>query len=243
MRYFGGKNRVAKYIAETLLRYKFYSYWEPFCGMCSVMERIPCEQRIASDIHPDLIMLWNALKAGWVPPSTLSEGEYRELMHAVPSPLRAFAGFGCSNSGRWFEGYARDKTGRNYALNAHNSLLAKLENLSDVEFFSCSYKDFDSSVLRTPVLIYCDPPYAQSTKKFAAGTFDTSAFWEWARLKSQFHTVVTSEYIAPADFVAVWEKQITTDLKKADRTKYLRTERLFVHESLLTVPGQPGILL
>jgi DNA adenine methylase len=227
MRYFGGKQRIARHLAAVMEGYQFTSYWEPFCGACSVMERISAPTRIASDVHIDLILLWQALKRGWVPPRELSLEEYTALKTAEPSGLRAFAGFGCSNSGRWFEGWAHDSTGRNYALNAHNSLVRKIRNLGDVEFRCCDYWDLDHSLLTRPLLVYCDPPYAASTKKYAAGAFDVSAFWDWVRELSNSATVLVSEYKAPEDFEAVWTRQVKTDLKSASGAKYQRVEALF----------------
>lgn len=230
MRYFGGKQKIAKHLAAVLNEFPAATYWEPFCGACSVMERIDAPHRLATDVHPDLILLWQALQRGWIPPTGLGRDEYYALKaETEPSALRAFAGFGCSNSGRWFEGWAHDSTGRNYARNAHNSLLKKLTNLRDVEFRCLDYRDLDLGLLTPPLLVYCDPPYAASTKKYAAGAFDVPAFWDWVRATdSRPETrVLVSEYEAPEDFEAVWSRAVKTDLKSATGEKYRRTEALF----------------
>lgn len=228
MRYFGGKQKIARYLAEALA-YPCDTYWEPFCGACSVMERIAAPHRLATDVHPDLILLWKALQKGWVPPTELTRDEYYALKDAEPSPLRAFAGFGCSNSGRWFEGWAHDSTGRNYARNAHNSLLRKIQNLRDVEFRCLDYRSLDLGMLSRPLVVYCDPPYAESTKKYASGAFDTQAFWNWVRSSSSETgvRVFVSEYKAPDDFECVWSRGVKTDLKGSSGGKYRRTESLF----------------
>ena len=68
-------------------------------------------------------------------------------------PLTAFVGFGCSYSGKWFGGLAKDGNGRNYALNAYNSLMKKAKTFKDVEFSHKSYLDYTP----TDYLVYCDP--------------------------------------------------------------------------------------
>lgn len=233
MRYFGGKQKIAKHLAAVLDVLPCETYWEPFCGVCSVMEHIKAPYRLATDIHPDLILLWQALQRGWTPPTELGRDEYYALKEAEPSALRAFAGFGCSNSGRWFEGWAHDSTGRNYARNAHNSLLRKIRNLQDVEFRCLDYRSLDLGLLARPLLVYCDPPYSASTKKYASGTFDIPAFWDWVRAASSRPDarVFVSEYEAPEDFEAVWHREVKTDLKSASGEKYQRVESLF------TLPG------
>jgi DNA adenine methylase len=224
LRYFGGKSRLGKDIAHFLMvnHPTIKNYWEPFCGMCSVMEHISILNRRASDIQTDLILLLQALKEGWLPPTEISEELYNELKNVPPSALRGFAGFGCSNSGKWFGGYARDKTKRNYALNAHNSLLKKIKNLNEVQFVNESYNTFDP----TNFLIYCDPPYSDTTS-FSTGEFNHTQFWEWVRKISLKNTVYTSEYTAPDDFEIAWQKSVQTDMKNANKKRIDRIEKLF----------------
>ena len=195
--------------------------------MCSVMERMVCPQRVASDIHPDLILMWQALQKGWRPPDTVSLEEYRMLKKSSPSALRNFAGFGCSFAGKWFGGYARDGRGggRNYAARACRSLLRKIQNLQDVEFYHKSYMDFDQKLLRHPALVYCDPPYRASTADYASGLFDAEAFWQWVR--EQSCTVLVSEYEAPEDFEKVWSCKTKTDLRGTHGKGCIRQECLF----------------
>lgn len=183
MQYFGGKYRIAPYLAEVINGCgPFATYWEPFCGACSVMQHVDCSVRVASDIHVDLILLWKALQQGWEPPEFLSPEEYQSLRRSPPSALRGFAGFGCSHSGRWFAGYARGKKNRNYSKQARDSLLRDIKRLLGVEFRCCPYYDFGTGcILNKPLMVYCDPPYSASTNSYACGRLDTMRFWDWAR--------------------------------------------------------------
>ena len=186
------------------------------------MEHVSAKDRVAGDLHSDLILLWNALQNGWEPPSEVSEELYNSLKKAESSALRGFVGFGCSNSGKWFGGYARDKTTRNYAKNAFNGLMKKLTNLKDVSFYHGKY----DSLKPEGAIIYCDPPYSKTTG-FSVGSFNSDEFWDWVRIASLQNEVYVSEYSAPADFEVVWEKAVKTDMKDAAKNHIPRIEKLF----------------
>ena len=225
MRYFGGKARLGKAIAtkiHELCGLEIENYYEPFCGMCSVMENINAINRYGSDLQPDLILLLSAIQSGWLPPTVVSEEEYDELKKAEPSPLRGFVGFGCSNSGKFFGGYARDKTGRNYAQNAHNSIIKKGAKLNNVSFTNKQYNDLSI----TNSVIYCDPPY-DNTTGFTVGDFNSQDFWDWVRIMSKDNIVFVSEYNAPDDFNVVWKKTVKTDMNNSSLKKIARIEKLY----------------
>jgi DNA adenine methylase len=228
MQYFGGKYRIRKPVSaflNTLIELNgIYLYKEPFCGACWITPHIKCEQRVASDAHTDLILLWNALKAGWVPPDTLSEEEYHQLRHAEPSALRGFAGFACSFGGKWFRGYARSSVTSNHALVGKNSLLRKIAAMQDVTFECRDYRELEGS----GALIYCDPPYA-GTEKYSVG-IDHTEFWDTMRRWSQTNLVVISEYTAPDDFVCVREIPTSTFIRGKNQKAIARVERLFMHK-------------
>ncbi len=98
MRYFGGKSRLAKELSTIINAYNVTSYHEPFCGMYSVGSLVTAPTRSGADNHEDLILLLQAVQNCWVGPEVVTEKEYQALKVAEPSVLRAFVGFGCSNS-------------------------------------------------------------------------------------------------------------------------------------------------
>lgn len=224
MRYFGGKSRLGKQIAThiNLLCGVIENYYEPFCGMCSVFENINAKNKYGFDLHKDLILLLNAVNDGWIPPTSISEDEYNILKKAEPSALRGFVGFGCSNSGKFFGGYARDKTDRNYAQNAYNSIMKKVKKFENVTFKNQPY---DSLNTKNSV-IYCDPPY-NNTTGFTVGKFDSNEFWQWVRDTSKENIVIVSEYNAPEDFNVIWEKSVKTDMNNNKNGKINRVEKLY----------------
>ncbi len=222
MRYFGGKARLARELAGIINRYQVQTYHEPFCGMFSVGSLVSVPKRSAADIQPDLILLLQAVQKGWTGPDSVSEEQYNAIKTAAPSALRAFVGFGCANSGKFFGGYARESTGRNFAANAKASLMRLAPRIKDVRFARQSYLDFDEFV----ELVYCDPPYAGTTG-YTVGAFDTAEFWRWVREYARRSIVLVSEYTAPEWATVLWEKQVRTDMNAKSGGKLPRIEKLF----------------
>lgn len=224
MQYLGGKFRTRKAIAEVLRSLRNgRAYFEPFCGACWVLQEMDGE-RMASDGNEALITMYQALRAGWIPPSSVSEQEYVDIKvrKDASDPLTAFVGFGCSFGGKWFAGYARNKRGENYAQQARTSLLAQLPLIRDVRFIYGDYREF------SPVrcLVYCDPPYEGMTAYGAFKGFDHAVFWETMRAWSRFNVVVVSEYQAPPDFKCIAEIPTHTALREGGKVSP-RIERLF----------------
>lgn len=223
MQYLGGKIRisgaVSGYINSRLD--PDVSYWEPFCGACGIMSKIDENRdRLASDIHPDLMMMWEALQWGWIPPDHIYAKDYQTLKSAEPSALRGFVGFGCSFAGKWFGGYAKSED-RNYASGSNKSLMKKMSGLKGVDFRCGDYREiiFDSG------LIYCDPPYIGTTGYL--DEFDHEVFWDWARERARNSVVLVSEYSAPSDFKCVFSISTKTDIRMKDGSKSERVEKIF----------------
>ena len=222
MRYFGGKARLAKELSAVINRYQVSTYHEPFCGMFNVGAEVKVSQRTAADTKVDVILLLQAVAKGWNGPMTVTEEEYNNLKKVEPSALRAFAGFGCSNSGKFFGGYARDATGRNYAGNAQKSLAKLTPKIKGVRFDVQNYADYDEDA----GLIYCDLPY-EGTTGFTVGAFKSADFWKWVREYSRRSIVLVSEYTAPEWATAIWEKPVRTDMNAKGGGKINRVEKLF----------------
>lgn len=225
MRYLGGKSKIRKQVSVFLesVRKPGQTYFEPFVDGAWVLQEMS-GKRIASDGCYPLIAMYKALQNGWIPPETLLEEEYQALKKdADPyNFMRAFAGFGCSFGGKWFDGYARSGE-RNYCENAKNSLLKQLPKISDVQFIDGLFHDHKPEGM----LVYCDPPYQDTTGYGAFSGFDHELFWETMRKWSVNNTVVVSEYNAPEDFHCVLEIPTKTDLRVGDKGER-RIEKLFM---------------
>jgi DNA adenine methylase len=206
MKYMGSKNRFAKELLPIILkdRTKGQYYVEPFAGGMNLIDKVE-GNRIANDIHTDLIEMWKALVSGWIPPLYVSEEDYKNAKSnkvKIDKALRGYIGFN-SYGGKWFAGYRRDKQGkRDYWQEHYNNIMKQVPKLKGVKFENTSFTDLD---IPESSIIYCDPPYEGTTKYNSK--FDHILFWDWVRTKSkQGNKVYVSEYNAPSDFVCVWQK-------------------------------------
>ena len=226
MQYFGGKQRISKQIVEVLNEYRKDNQplVEPFVGGCNIISKMSGE-RYCYDINEYLIEMYKAVQNGWTPPAIITEEEYDYIRNNKDKdkPLTGFVGIGCSYSSKWFGGYARNKTGRNYCLNAHNSILKQLNEIRDIKFDCKDYKELEFD----GCLIYCDPPYKDTTKYPIIGEFNTEEFWNVMRNWSKNNTVIISEYEAPYDFECIKEIHTKTDIRNSDGKRENRVERLF----------------
>lgn len=216
MRYFGGKARIAKQLSEFInQRLKpNQAFVDAFCGSCNVVSKIKAPIRIANDLHKELIAMHKAIQEGWIPPDSISEEEYK-LAKTQEDHLKAFVGFGCSFSGKYFGGYARGGEERNYCSNAKHSILKKHKTLQDVVFISGSYLDLD---IPENSLVYCDIPYRDTTG-YSVGDFNHNEFYEWCKvLKNKGCDVLVSEYKSniPEDWEVVLEIKSKKDIRNKD---------------------------
>jgi DNA adenine methylase len=247
MQYLGGKSRTRNHIAAYLnrIRKTGQPYWEPFVGAGWVLEKIKGQPIYASDANEALVFMWQRLQQGWVPPSVVTEEMYHTAKGGeYDAALTAFIGFGASHSGKWFAGFIKPDHKINNAVNkkgelwARDSLLKKLNRFEDTHFFAANF--LECYVPAYGCLIYCDPPYDDTTAYGAVPPFSTVKFWERVRwLEGHGHTVVVSEYQAPADFSCVVEIVTKTDMHTKNG-KDRRVERLFrLGQHKLVQPGLP----
>lgn len=238
MQYVGGKSAIARDTVYAIERYRHSrSIWiEPFVGGGAVLNVATkyYPSCYAYDLHPDLILMYQALQHNWQPPAQVDEDEYQALRHAKPSALRGFVGFGCSFGGKWFGGYARSaRKGRNYAAAARKSLLQmNLKNTTFVQqsFFAINWSQFNPH----DCVVYCDLPYS-NTQGYSVGGFDHAAFWlQCEQLHDLGFLVVVSEYSAPESWSCLWRKESKLQLS-GGAISNARIERLFT-PSLISTP-------
>jgi DNA adenine methylase len=186
---------------------------------------------ILNDKHKYLIDLLAGVQNGYKLPEFISEEQYKYIRKHKDedSILTGFVGFGCSFGGKWFGGYARNKTNTNYALQSKKSLLKDMSTLQAAHFTCQDYKDVK---LSEGCVIYADPPY-NNTTGYGNEKFDSSEFWEYARKTSKEHLMFISEQEAPDDFVAIWERPFTRTLDKNKQNQFKVTEKLFIHKNWL----------
>lgn len=223
MKYQGSKNRIGFEIFSFIQweNPKIKNWIEPFVGGANMIDKVPNGiNRMWYDNNHYLIAMFNELKNGFIPPDTISEEEYIDIKNnkdKYPMALVGFVGIGCSFAGKWFGGYARGGT-RNYCLESKNNILKQKENLLDVLFSYGDYKtSFNPLLNPKETVIYCDPPYAGTTKYHTG--FDHIDFWDWANGMSKYYKIYVSEYEAPSPWRCVWKKEIVSSLTKNTGSK------------------------
>lgn len=236
MQYLGAKKTIAGELAEVLERMRpavDALFVDLFCGSAAIAAAMS-GPRILNDACPALINMYNAYRAGWRPPSEMSEADYKTIRAAVniEDPVTAFAAFGCSYGGKWFGGYARDKnpkTHRNFAGTAGRSLKKIMDRLEGATFTCHDYRSWPLDVFKSicpppDILIYCDPPYKGTTTYGGMPKFDTDAFWTCMRTwRAAGCVIAVSEYEAPHDWREVWTRPV-----RKSRFAGNKVERLFV---------------
>jgi len=227
MQYLGGKSRIAKEISNII---NYYSndktFVSLFCGACSIESMVVAEHKILNDSHPYLIALLEAVQNGYEMPEQITKEQYYDVK-ANPDrdmALTGFVGFGCSFGAKWWGGYAANNAGTNYAKQAKNSLLRKMENLKDAEILCDDYRNIK---IPNDSVVYCDPPYAGTTGYSNTGDFSHEDFWNYMREISKNNIVFISEIHAPDDFEVHWEKSIKRVLDKNKDNNFDSVEKLF----------------
>jgi DNA adenine methylase len=244
MAYLGGKARIADHILQILNDPAFdnMDYIEPFCGYCHILRRVKNKKTyIASDSNKYLITLLRHIQKTKGDHLTISEEEYEELkQHPNKNPLRAaYAAFCYSYNGKFFGGYTSKVHGRDYPQERKDYY----DKLHENEIFkktSIKHTSYTKYKAVKGKLIYCDPPYEDTTEY--ASNFNSSTFWEDMRNLSKHNYVFISEYNAPADFLCVSQagKRSTVSGKGNTRKKQ---EKVFIHESKAKDPILKHLLL
>ena len=238
MKYMGSKNRFAKELLPIILKDRTNGqyYVEPFAGGMNMIDKVT-GNRIANDIHKELIEMWKALVYDkWEQPKRISKDVYnnaRTNKTKYEPKLLGWIGFACSFSGDFFNGGCaldypesrrrKDGTLPSYQQEAINSTNRQRKKLEGVKFFNKNYYDLE---IPENSIIYCDPPYENTTSY--KDKFNHSDFWQWCReMKKQGHKVFVSEYNAPEDFKCIFELEQKTPISKTSKSKLKKIEKLF----------------
>ena len=204
MRYQGGKSRIAQQIAEIIQREREresnLTFVSLFCGSCSVESKVNgFDKIICNDKHEYLIELFKGVQNGYELPEIITEEQYKYIREHKDNDkvLTGFVGFGCSFGGKWFGGYARNKTNTNYALQSKKSLLKDTSNLMTAQF-TC--QDYHDVIIPNNSIVYADPPY-NNTTGYGKDKFNSDEFWEYMRVISKNNKVFIALSRTPVTLV------------------------------------------
>lgn len=222
--YHGGKKKIGKEISDAIfdlydsipekLQPVVKGYCEPFCGMLGVYSQIldeVSERRLkwsllAGDNNASVIAMWKAAKKGWSPPSSASSVLYERLKKTPgASAEKGYVGHLHAFRGKYFVGKWVKRTKNALRLNRERVLTIG-KKLRKVKFSSGSYTQYSKLEL---YIIYCDPPYEQSSQyKSSEGEyfrFDNEKFMEWAKKMGKKNIVLVSEY-KNLPYPVLWRK-------------------------------------
>ena len=249
LKYMGSKSRIAKYIVPIIQKYidenKVIKYVEPFVGGANIIDKINCKEKYGFDKNKFLIALLKRAQQHLPLYDEVSKELYDKARNAFnigdTSEFEDWQigniGFLASYNGRWFDGgyakpgYEKTKNGtryRNYYLESKNNLEKQSDNLDDIYFMDCDYRDAINLSYDLGMVIYCDPPY-QNTKQYAnALQFDYKEFWIKMREWSKYNIVLISEQNAPDDFGCIWQQNVSRSIKASDKSNSM--EKLFIYK-------------
>lgn len=240
MRYLGSKNKIAKDIVPIIQSYineDTAGFIDCFCGGANIIDKISCKNKIAIDIHPQLIALLNYAKFNSdLIPDRITEEEYnkvKEHKDDYEDWYVGLVGFCSSFGAKYFGGYARNYKGDNtgdWSASAIKALKEQSKNFMDIDFVCTDFRNLDINNINNYV-VYCDIPY-KNTTRYQTKKFPYDEFYEFAKKLSENNTVIISEYDMPSEFNIIWEKEIRTNIDNnidKDIQKRTRTEKLFTY--------------
>lgn len=160
MKYQGEKARIARRIvAEMVKGAPDATRWvEPFVGGAWVLEAADASNQFTSlhagDAMEDVVLLYQAVAAGWDPPRAISRELYLSLKRAEPSALRALAGFGSAYGGTFMTGYCGDSLNgtRTNAEIAADHLVRRRDLFRRTDLRHTSYETWEGVVDETTLL-------------------------------------------------------------------------------------------
>jgi DNA adenine methylase len=234
VRYLGGKTRIAKQLAAEIdkVRRPGQLVWDAFCGGLSMTRALAVNGPVYStDACAPLINLYRAVQTGWDPPTEVDEATYRAAkLLPDTDPMKAFCGFGCSFSGKWFAGYAKrssgTKTGGPYnPVKASRNAIVK-----DCVGLSLDIVDFTAvKPHSTDAVLYLDPPYIGTAEYVGCAPFNHVIFYDRVREWSAHCHVFVSEYQMPFGHV-VFEVEKAKSVAGGNGGGRVGVERLYFIE-------------
>lgn len=233
MRYVGGKNRLSRYIAPIMLKFrKPDQCWvEPFVGGGNMICRIS-GKRIGGDASFAAIEALKIIRDNYddLPRNNteFTEAMYKKMIAGWDYKYKHFASFAYTIGGVYRGGFARCRKNVDYVRRAYIAAVKQNMYLTGVTLV---YSDYQNLKFPKNSLIYCDPPYDNVSTDYRRGStekFNHDLFWAWCRNKhKEGHTIFISEYAAPNDFTCIYSQTDIKSLRKSVGKSNTTIERLF----------------
>lgn len=234
MVYQGSKAKYAKYIVpilqEAIDTGGYKTFVDGCCGGCNIIDKINTEMRIAVDIDPGLIALYQHVQKygfdDFPEKITREDWNYRKAHPDAEPWLTGLVAYFTSYSARGFSGgfACGDGSSRDFYGERLRNFKAQFPRLQDVSFVCSDIKNL--CILNS--VVYIDPPY-QNTKRYDySKNFNHDDFWDFVRSLSRDNKVFVSEQVAPDDFEAIWSLDTKRNTFGSKATS--ATENLFVYK-------------
>ena len=204
-------------------------------GGANIIDKVKCAHKYGYDSNQYLIALLRYVRDhSDTLPFEIDEQTYNYVRDNYQNNIFdgwyvGLVGF-CTFGAKFFGGYPRGfkndgVTPRNITNESIRNLIKQAPNLQGIDFQCCDFRDVSTDI--SNFVIYCDPPYRDTTK-YTTGSFPYEEYYDWCRALAKSNIVLCSEYWMPDDFKCIWAKDIKCTLDKNSRTN--RIERLFVLE-------------
>lgn len=201
-------------------------------GGGNLLQYVPCKRIIANNIDIYTISLLQKIQKDgvtWLPKNRteFTDREYkkvRENKSKYKPYIIGYVGYAISFGGKWFGGYPKGNSNRDYIREAYDHLNKQYNLLKDkdIEWHVGDYKNVN---IPNNSIIYCDPPY-KGTTKYKSGFFNYEEFYNYCINKSSNNEVYISEYDMPKPFKEIWNKEVKCTLRN-DSNNEIRVEKLF----------------
>ena len=132
------------------------------------------------------------------------------------------------NTGGYRRSYDKEGRIKDEVKGVISNIKKQAPNLKNINFNCLDYSLCTPYNLRRRTLIYCDPPYRDTTKYSGTKHFNYEKFYNWCRTMADAgHIVLISEYNMPEGFECIWEKEIKCMVDRNGNNRTNRVERLW----------------
>lgn len=234
MKYMGSKQLIAKYILPIILKDRIPGqlYVEPFIGGGNIFQYVN-NPRVGLDCDKYVIQALLLIKDSpeLLPKCAdeISVEFYKNVKKDVNHFLHGYIGFACSFGGKYFGGRVKSSYPSHPSDRVNSQYKASQKQSKLLQGSVILGRDFRSLKNLKNCIIYCDPPYANTTSYKTP--FNHEIFWDYCRMWVKGgNKVYVSEYNAPEDFICIWSKSVKRRFRGGGIIKQA-VEKLFVHRS------------
>lgn len=183
----------------------------------------------ANDSCKDLIMLLKLVKNDKFDNPKITKEKWSNYKYTTKSSAeRAFAGFGNSYGGVWFNGFINDPDNNDMEYSSLIKLASKLQNTI---FSNKDYIDFLDNFSFDPLekyVVYMDPPYKNSSQPWEE--FNSDQFWTVVRKLGKMKNIkiLISEFSAPKDIKCIYKFKRRNGMHNITTNKIMLEEKLYI---------------